>query len=157
MRLEVAASWLALATGVVPGDTQTAPAPIPSASPAPAVPSPAPGAAPARRRLDLRRYLDTTPPTAGRSDLPRFEATVEVVGKAPPDLNATMSDWWRHFNLPTGSIYGRDRAFRTGPGAASVNLLPLADWVLDKIRDAKRNRKKPADPSPSPTPSPSPG
>jgi hypothetical protein len=119
------------------------------------------------RKLDLGPYgapAGGTPQVETLTDTPRFESTIEVEGKAPADLNQTMSVWWAHFNLPTAAIYGRGTAFRAPPPQGSVDVTPLVGWVADKVRDYKRNRaarpKPGASPSPgasaSPAPSPSP-
>jgi hypothetical protein len=117
------------------------------------------------RKLDLGPYgapTGGTPQVEAITDLPRFESTIEVEGRAPLDLNQTMSIWWEHFNISQGAIYGRGTAFRTAPPQGSVDIVPLVTWVADKVRDYKRNRVKApsglpvADPSP-PGPSPYPG
>jgi hypothetical protein len=125
------------------------------------------------RKLDLGPYgapAGGTPKVETLTDTPRFESTIEVEGKAPLDLNQTMSVWWAHFNLTGASVYGRGTAFRAPPPQGSVDVTPLVGWVADKVRDYKRNRQgkpKPAaspspgassspaaSPSPSPTPEP---
>lgn len=113
------------------------------------------------RKLDLGPY---GAPTGGKpdvdelTDMPRFESTIEVEGKAPADFNQTMSVWWAHFNIPMGAIYGRGTAFRAPPPQGSVDITPLVSLVSKKVSDYKRNRRarpKP-DASPSPGASPSP-
>jgi hypothetical protein len=120
------------------------------------------------RKLDLGPY---GAPPAGRpkvetlTDTPRFESTIDVEGKLPPDFNRTMAVWWAHFNFTSPSVYGRGTAFRHAPPKGSVDITPLIGWAADKVRDYKRNRKKPPkidyalpspDASPSPEPSPTP-
>jgi hypothetical protein len=113
------------------------------------------------RKLDLGPY---GAPTGGKpeveelTDIPRFESTIEVEGKAPADFNQTMSVWWAHFNIPLGAVYGRGTAFRAPPPQGSVDVTPLVSLVSKKVSDYKRNRRarpKP-DASPSPGASPSP-
>jgi hypothetical protein len=115
-------------------------------------------------RLDLGPYAAPAggvPKVETLTDLPRFESTIEVEGKAPPpDLNETMSVWWGHFNFTSPSVYGRGTAFRAPPPQGSVDVTPLVGWVADKVRDHKRNRQKTprpdASPSPGASPSPAP-
>jgi len=113
------------------------------------------------RKLDLGPYgapASGTPRVETLTDTPRFESTIDVEGKLPPDFNRTMSVWWAHFNFTTPSVYGRGTAFRQPPPQGSVDVTPLVGWVADKVRDYKRNRQKVPKPdaSPSPAPSPSP-
>jgi hypothetical protein len=115
------------------------------------------------RKLDLGPYgapTGGTPEVEELTDMPRFESTIEVEGKAPMDLNQTMSVWWAHFNIPLGAVYGRGTAFRAPPPQGSVDVTPLVSLVSKKVSDYKRNRaarrKLDASPSPSPGPSPSP-
>jgi hypothetical protein len=116
------------------------------------------------RKLDLGPYgapSGGTPKVETITDLPRFESTIDVEAKAPADLNQTMSLWWSHFNMTSASVYGYGTAFRAPPPNGSVDITPLVGWVSDKVRDYKRNHRKPpkASPSPgaSPSPSPTPG
>lgn len=125
----------------------------------------------APRKLDLGPYgapAAGTPKVETLTDTPRFESSIDVEGKAPPDFNRTMAVWWAHFDFTSPAVYGRGTAFRQAPPKGSVDVTPLVGWVADKVRDYKRNRKKPpkidyavtpapdASPSPGPTPTPSP-
>lgn len=119
------------------------------------------------RKLDLGPYGAPgggTPKVETLTDTPRFESTIDVEARAPADFNQTMSVWWAHFNFTSPSVYGRGTAFRGAPPQGSVDVTPLVNWVADKVRDFKRNRRKPPIPlaspfpdgSPSPASSPSP-
>lgn len=129
-----------------------------------ATPTPTPAAdKPPSRKLDLGPYAAPaggTPKVEVLTDTPRFEAIIEVEGKAPPDYNRTMSVWWAHFNFTEPAVYGRGTAFRQPPPKGSVDVTPLVGWVADKVRDYKRNRQRAptpeASPSPGATPSPAP-
>jgi hypothetical protein len=70
-------------------------------------------------------------------DAPRFESTVNVEGQAPRDPNEAMAEWWVHFDLPQGAIYGQNTTYRPGTPVNSVNILPLVDWLAKKIKDRK--------------------
>lgn len=131
----------------------------------PPVPTPTPSPKPMARRLDLGPYGAPAagPPRGGTlTEAPRFESTIDVEGKAPADFDATMAVWWRHFDFESPAIYGQGKGIPNG----GVNLLPLVSKVVDKVKDAKRNRdaeraRREADAaaaagaSPSPAPSPS--
>lgn len=111
------------------------------------------------RKLDLGPYgapAGGTPKVETLTDLPRFESTIEVEGRAPSDLNQTMSVWWAHFNFTSPAVYGRGTAFRAPPPQGSVDVTPLVGWVADKVRDYKRNRRSRPKPDASPSPGASP-
>src|SRR5262245_52314851 len=55
-------------------------------------------------------------------DAPRFESTVNVEGRAPRDPNEAMAEWWRHFNLPEGSIYGQGLSYFPGQPVNAINI-----------------------------------
>ena len=110
------------------------PGPSPTASP--------PDATAARPSTTGRLKLG---PSLGRPALPvqelmapRFSDAVEVWGKAPPDLNQTMAVWWDHFDITAPAIYGRGTAFRQPPPPGSVDITPLVEWVVKKVKDRKR-------------------
>jgi hypothetical protein len=90
-----------------------------------------------RPRLKLGPYgrAYTNPVSdAAASTLPRFESSVEVFGKAPPlEFNQTMAVWWDHFNISTGSLYGKGI-----PTYQTVNLIPLAEWLAKKVKEKKK-------------------
>ena len=77
-------------------------------------------------------------------------------GKAPLDLDETMSIWWGHFSFTTPARYGRGTAFRQPPPNGSVDVTPLVGLVADKVKDYKRDHRKAPKPEGSPEPSPSP-
>ena len=94
--------------------------------------------APVPKRLNLGPYgrLDTSPVSA-LLEMPRFDSSVDVVGRAPRDPNRAMAVWWKHFDIEPPSIYGRGTAFRQPPPPGSVDLVPLVQWVADKIKKSK--------------------
>ena len=111
------------------------------------------------RKLDLGPYgapTGGTPEVEELTDMPRFESTIEVEGKAPVDFDQTMSVWWGHFNISTGAIYGQGTAFRMGAPQGGVDIVPLVKWVAGKVSDYKRNRYKPSSLPPVDAPSPGP-
>lgn len=108
----------------------------PSPSPTASAPEAAATARPsATKRLNLGR------PGLPVGDLmaPRFSDAVEVWGKAPPDLDQTMAVWWDHFDITSPAIYGRGTAFRQPPPAGSVDIVPLVEWVVKKVKDRKHD------------------
>ena len=112
------------------------------ASPSP-TPSPREAATTARPSTTKRLNLG---PSLGRPGLPiedlmapRFSAEVEVWGRAPRDLNQTMAVWWDHFDITTPAIYGRGTAFRQPPPPGSVDITPLVNWLVKKVKDRKRD------------------
>jgi hypothetical protein len=88
------------------------------------------------RPLDLGLYGRVSPPSAALQT-PRFEDSVDVVGETPQDLNATMAVWWRHWDLSTGSIYGKGINFQNQGCPTCVNILPLVDKLVDAIKKKK--------------------
>lgn len=108
----------------------------PSPSPTASAPEAAAIARPsATKRLNLGR------PGLPVEDLmaPRFSAEVEVWARAPRDLNQTMAVWWDHFNITAPAIYGRGTAFRQPPPPGSVDITPLVEWVVKKVKDKTRD------------------
>jgi len=91
------------------------------------------------RRLNLGPYGRPSGSSAVNSTTegPRFESTVVVEAKAPPDYNATMAVWWRHFNFTEPAIYGRGIPFGKPPPPGSVNILPLVDWLAKKVKQRR--------------------
>ncbi|HEY7412353.1 MAG TPA: hypothetical protein VII13_16530 [Vicinamibacteria bacterium] len=102
-------------------------------APAPS-PSPVPTAAP-RGGLKLGPYGrgEQAPPVHDVLDLPRFESRVEVRAYVPPDPNETMQVWWRHYSLES-SVYGRGYNIQTPVHPGSINILPLVEWIADKVK-----------------------
>lgn len=93
------------------------------------------------KRLNLGPFAD---PYARVDDetlaeLLRFEQHVEVHGEAPKDLQASMALWWDHFNFEY-SVYGRGYNVQKPVHPGAINILPLLDWVKDKIKQARQNR-----------------
>jgi hypothetical protein len=98
----------------------------------------APAAATEQPRLNLGPYgrVHSNPAADASTPLPRFESSVDVLGKAPPpDLNVTMAVWWNHFNISTGSVYGK--GIVTQP---TVNLVPLVEWLAKKVKEKKQSQ-----------------
>lgn len=85
------------------------------------------------RPLDLGLYGRVSPPSAAL-DTPRFESSIDVVADKPMDLNATMDVWWRHWDLSTGSLYGKGINFQNQGCPTCVNILPLVDKLVDAIK-----------------------
>ena len=70
----------------------------------------------------------------------RFDAQVDVEGKAPRDPNEAMAVWWRHFNFQT-SIYGRGINIRTPSHPGAFDIVPLVDWLAKKTKEAKKAKE----------------
>jgi hypothetical protein len=85
------------------------------------------------RTLDLGLYGRVSPPSAAL-DTPRFESAIDVVAERPKDLNATMEVWWRHWDLSTGSLYGKGINFQNQGCPTCVNILPLVDKLVKAIK-----------------------
>jgi hypothetical protein len=68
---------------------------------------------------------------AANSRLPRFETSIEVVGRPTPEPNVTMAVWWQHWNFET-AIYGRGINIQSGQHG--VNIIPLIEWLAKKVR-----------------------
>lgn len=92
----------------------------------------APSSAP-RRRLDLGPYGRPSP-AQSTLHAPRFESAIEVFGHAPRDYNASMAVHWRQWELSTGSIYGKGINFQNQGCPTCVNVLPLVEKVVKKIK-----------------------
>jgi hypothetical protein len=87
----------------------------------------------ANRRLKLGMYgRPTAPQTA--LPAPRFESSVDVVAPSPPTPNETMAVYWRQWNLSTGSIYGKGKNFQNQGCPTCVNILPLIEKAVQKIK-----------------------
>src|SRR5262245_46848050 len=87
----------------------------------------------ANRRLKLGMYgRPTAPQTA--LPAPRFESTVDVVAPSPPTPNETMAVYWRQWDLSTGSIYGKGKSFQNQGCPTCVNILPLIEKGIQKIK-----------------------
>jgi hypothetical protein len=65
---------------------------------------------------------------------PRFESTVTVEGRGPRDPNQAMAEWWDSWDLPEPTVYGQNLTYRPGVPINSVNLLPLIDLIVKKIK-----------------------
>jgi hypothetical protein len=85
------------------------------------------------RPLKLGLYGRITPPQSALA-LPRFEDSIEVTAEAPRDYNETMAVFWQQWNLSTGSIYGKGINFTNQGCPTCVNILPLIEKVIDKIK-----------------------
>lgn len=111
-------------------------------------PSPKP-AAKARRPLSLgpwgSQYADGPPGVPILPDSPRFRDHVDV-RSTPRDINTTMASWWKRFDLEH-SIYGAGINVQKPVHPGSFNILPLFDWVGDKIKERKRNAPLPEPPT----------
>ncbi len=109
----------------------------PAVSPSTATPPPESRRTRAERRLDLGPHLGRPglPVEALTSTAPHFSAEIEVWGRAPRDLDATMADWWQHWKMPAPAIYGQGIAFRQG----GVDVLPLIEWAAKKIKNKRKD------------------
>lgn len=112
------------------------PSPAPTPSPAAATPaSPAPAPSPAgshRLRLDIERHVDSVMRDEG--GLPRFETSVEVLGR-PPDV--ALAEQLKAFDLECGPVGGPPTAaesmeFRPHP-APYLDLSQLARALAGNI------------------------
>ncbi len=88
---------------------------------------------PPLRKLDLGLYGRVHPPSQALQ-MPRFASSVDVLGEAPRDYNTTMAVFWRQWELSTGSIYGKGIDFHNQGCVTCVNVLPLIDKLIDKIK-----------------------
>jgi hypothetical protein len=88
------------------------------------------------RPLDLGLYGRVSPPSTAL-DAVRFEESIEVVAERPKELNETMAVWWAHWDLSTGSIYGKGINFQNQGCPTCVNILPLVDKLVDAVRKKK--------------------
>jgi hypothetical protein len=88
---------------------------------------------PKMRKLDLGLYGRVYPPSQALQ-MPRFESSVDVTAQAPRDYNATMAVFWDDWQLSTGSIYGRGINIQNQGCPTCVNILPLIDKLVDKIK-----------------------
>jgi hypothetical protein len=88
---------------------------------------------PPLRPLNLGLY-GRVYPASQALQMPRFESSIEVIGERPLDYNDTMAVFWRQWDLSTGSLYGKGVAFHNQGCATCVNILPLIDKLIDKIK-----------------------
>jgi hypothetical protein len=88
---------------------------------------------PPLRKLDLGLYGRLHPPSQALQ-MPRFESSIDVLGATPRDPNTTMAVFWRQWKLSTGSVYGKGIDFHDQGCATCVNILPLIEKVIDKIK-----------------------
>jgi hypothetical protein len=88
---------------------------------------------PRLRKLDLGLY-GRVHPASQALQMPRFESSVDVTAEAPRDYNASMAVHWRQWNLSTGSIYGKGINMQNQGCPTCVNVLPLIEKVIDKIK-----------------------
>ena len=87
----------------------------------------------ASRRLKLGLYGRPSPPQTSLQT-PRFESSVDVIAARPADPNQTMAVFWRQWNLSTGSIYGKGMNVQNQGCPTCVNILPLIESVVKKIK-----------------------
>lgn len=85
------------------------------------------------RRLKLGLYGRPSPPQSSLQ-VPRFESSVDVLGEKPRSYNETMAVYWRHWQLSTGSIYGKGINIQNQGCPTCVNILPLIEAVVKKIK-----------------------
>lgn len=85
------------------------------------------------RKLDLGLYGRVYPPSQALQML-RFESSVEVIAPAPRTPNETMLVFWEGWELSTGSIYGKGINIQNQGCPTCVNILPLIDKLIDKIK-----------------------
>ena len=93
------------------------------------------------KNLNLGDYALFAPtPKPSLSLAPRFDTTIEVVASLPRDPNATMADWWRHWNFEY-SIYGRGINIQQPMPGGGFNLLPLFEWIGKKAKEREEKRE----------------
>ena len=85
------------------------------------------------RKLDLGLYGRVYPPSQAVQML-RFESSVEVTAPAPRTPNETMLVFWEGWELSTGSIYGKGINIQNQGCPTCVNILPLIEKLVDKIK-----------------------
>jgi hypothetical protein len=85
------------------------------------------------RKLDLGLYGRVHPPSQALQML-RFESSVDVTAAAPRTPNETMLVFWEGWQLSTGSIYGKGINIQNQGCPTCVNILPLIDKLIDKIK-----------------------
>ena len=85
------------------------------------------------RKLELGLYGRVQSPGQALQTL-RFESTVDVTAEAPRTYDETMALYWRHWELSTGSIYGKGINMQNQGCPTCVNILPLVEKVIDKIK-----------------------
>ena len=85
------------------------------------------------RKLDLGLY-GRVYPARQAVDMLRFESTIEVTASAPRTPNETMVVFWEGWNLSTGSIYGKGINMQNQGCPTCVNILPLIEKLVDKIK-----------------------
>jgi len=91
------------------------------------------------KKLDLGSYALFAPTPKPSPKLgPRFDTSIEVVGKLPRDPNVVMADWWRHWNFEY-SIYGHGINIQKPMPGGGFNILPLIEWLSKKAKDRERN------------------
>jgi len=73
-------------------------------------------------------------PASQALQMPRFQSSIEVIGEQPRDFNDTMAVFWRQWDLSTGSIYGKGINIQNQGCPTCVNILPLIDKLIDKIK-----------------------
>ena len=85
------------------------------------------------RRLDLGLY-GRVYPARQAVEMLRFETSVDVTATAARTPNETMLVLWESWNLPTGSIYGKGYNMQNQGCPTCVNILPLIEKLVDKIK-----------------------
>ena len=85
------------------------------------------------RRLDLGLYGRIHPPSQA-VDMLRFETSIDVTAPAALTPDETMLVFWEGWNLSTGSIYGKGYNMQNQGCPTCVNILPLIEKLVDKIK-----------------------
>jgi len=131
--------WLALAAVLARLGSAAAPAQVAAPSPEPtATPSPTP----APLRLEVERQIEKVLDEREKKGLPRFETSVEVVGKSP---QAMLARHLREFDFECGPDGGGPpteaemRAVRPHP-APYLDFLALAQHLAAKAKRGAPNR-----------------
>src|SRR5262245_20104552 len=111
---------------------QAAPSPSPTPPPSPSPAASSRAEAPRRLRLDIEKHVDEV---LDKSGLPRFQESVEVIGRTP---DQALEEQLRDFDLECGPLSGPPTAaetteFRPHP-APFLDLSALARLLAGRVK-----------------------
>jgi antitoxin (DNA-binding transcriptional repressor) of toxin-antitoxin stability system len=93
------------------------------------------------KRLRGLSYLHGAEPAGPEVKNPRFEAQVDVWGKAPRDPNEAISAF---LNNSDRAVYQGGQYTVTPYGSPAADFVPLVKWVAKKVRNrTEENQEKP--------------
>ena len=93
------------------------------------------------KRLRLLTYPHGAQPTNSDARRLRFEAQVDVWGKAPRDPNEAISAF---LNNSDRAVYQGGQYTVTPYGSPAADFVPLVKWVAKKVRNrTEENQEKP--------------